>query len=102
MVAGHRYTTRAGSAASNITLERTAGSHPLAASAQRAHSANIKEEFQRLAAEWEKATAYHSSTTVRNNDPAYQKIIGLGPAVEGLAGRWPMADFPMPIDDHHR
>jgi hypothetical protein len=39
MVAGHTYATRAGSAASNSTLERTVGSHPLAASAQRAHSA---------------------------------------------------------------
>ena len=47
-------------------------------------AANIKEEFQRLAAEWEKATAYHSSSTVRNSDPAYQKIIGLGPAVVPL------------------
>src|SRR2546430_1774620 len=42
MVAGHRYATRAGSAASNITLERTAVSHPLAASAQRARSATWK------------------------------------------------------------
>jgi hypothetical protein len=45
---------------------------------------SIKEEFQRLAAEWDKAVAYHSSTTVRNNHPAYQKIIGLGPAVVPL------------------
>jgi ABC-type uncharacterized transport system substrate-binding protein len=40
MVADHRYAKRAGRTASNITLERTAGSHPLAASAQRARWAD--------------------------------------------------------------
>jgi hypothetical protein len=47
-------------------------------------SANIKDEFERLAAEWHKAVGHHSSTTVRNNHPAYQKIIALGPAVVPL------------------
>jgi hypothetical protein len=42
---------------------------------------SIEEKFQRLAAEWQKAVAHHSSTTLRNSHPAYQKIIGLGPAV---------------------
>jgi hypothetical protein len=47
-------------------------------------AASIKDEFERLAAEWENAVSYHSSTTVRNSHPAYQKIIGLGPAVVPL------------------
>jgi hypothetical protein len=45
---------------------------------------SIEQKFQRLAASWEKAVAVHSSTTVRNNHPAYQEIIGLGPAVVPL------------------
>jgi hypothetical protein len=45
---------------------------------------SIEEKFRRLAAAWEKAIAYHSSTTVRNNHPAYLEIIGLGPAVVPL------------------
>ena len=44
----------------------------------------ITEEFQRLAGEWHNAVDYHSSTTVRNSYPAYQKIIALGPDVVPL------------------
>jgi dephospho-CoA kinase len=44
----------------------------------------IEERFQRLAAEWENATAYHSSTTVRINHPAYREIIRMGIAVVPL------------------
>jgi hypothetical protein len=39
---------------------------------------SLEEKFQRLAAAWHKAVAHHSSTTVRNNHPAYQEIIRLG------------------------
>jgi hypothetical protein len=38
----------------------------------------VEERFRRLAAAWHKAVAHHSSTTVRNNHPAYREIIGLG------------------------
>jgi hypothetical protein len=44
MVAGHRVATRGGNAASNITLERSACSHPLAAAAQRARSASERRD----------------------------------------------------------
>lgn len=38
----------------------------------------LEERFRRLAAAWHDAVAYHSSTTVRNNHPAYREIISLG------------------------
>ncbi|MCI0683329.1 MAG: hypothetical protein L0Y71_14595 [Gemmataceae bacterium] len=38
----------------------------------------LEDRFRRLAAAWQEAVAYHSSTTVRNNHPAYREIIGLG------------------------
>lgn len=41
----------------------------------------VEERFRRLAAAWHKAVAHHSSTTVRNNHPAYREIIALGPEV---------------------
>ena len=40
--------------------------------------------FRKLAADWERAVAHHSSTTLRNNHPAYRAIIGLGPHVVPL------------------
>jgi hypothetical protein len=42
---------------------------------------SVEQRFRRLAAAWEKAVAHHSSTTLRNNHPAYQEIIRLGPDV---------------------
>jgi hypothetical protein len=44
----------------------------------------IAERFRRLAAAWQQAVAYHSSTTVRHNHPAYREIISLGPEVVPL------------------
>lgn len=44
----------------------------------------IEERFRRLAAAWQKAVAHHSSSTVRNNHPAYREIISLGPEVVPL------------------
>jgi hypothetical protein len=44
----------------------------------------VAERFRRLAAAWQQAVAYHSSTTVRTNHPAYREIIGLGPEVVPL------------------
>jgi hypothetical protein len=44
----------------------------------------LEARFRRLAATWQDAVAYHSSTTVRNNHPAYREIIGLGAAVVPL------------------
>jgi hypothetical protein len=38
----------------------------------------VEERFRRLAAEWHKAVAHQSSTTLRNNHPAYREIIGMG------------------------
>jgi len=34
----------------------------------------IEERFRRLAAVWHKAVAHQSSTTLRNNHPAYQMM----------------------------
>lgn len=45
---------------------------------------SIEEKFKRLAAAWSQAVAHHSSTTLRNNHPAYQEIIRLGPKVVPL------------------
>jgi hypothetical protein len=42
---------------------------------------SVEERFRRLAAAWEEAVAYQSSTTVRNGHPAYRAIIALGPEV---------------------
>jgi hypothetical protein len=44
-------------------------------------SETVEERFRRLAADWHKAVALHSSTTLRNGHPAYREIVGLGPAV---------------------
>lgn len=44
----------------------------------------VEDRFHRLAAAWHKAVAHHSSTTVRNNHPAYQEIISMGPEVVPL------------------
>ena len=43
-----------------------------------------EERFRRLAAAWQKAVAHQSSTTLRNNHPAYREIIGLGEEVVPL------------------
>src|SRR5438270_61437 len=40
-----------------------------------------EQKFRRLAASWEKAIAFQSSSRVRENHPAYLELIGLGPAV---------------------
>jgi len=44
----------------------------------------LEQRFRRLAAVWQDAVAYQSSTTVRNSHPAYREIIGLGAAVVPL------------------
>jgi hypothetical protein len=41
----------------------------------------LEMRFRRLAAAWQEAVAYQSSSTVRNNHPAYREIIRLGPPV---------------------
>jgi hypothetical protein len=41
----------------------------------------LEEKFQRLATTWHEAVAHLSSSSKRENHPAYQEIIGLGPAV---------------------
>jgi hypothetical protein len=53
----------------------------------------IEAQFQRLAGVWRTETAYVSSTTERNNHPAYRKIIGLGPEVVPLLLR--------DLEEHH-
>jgi hypothetical protein len=45
---------------------------------------SLEDRFRQLAEEWHKAVAYHSSSTVRSNHPAYQEIINLGPEVVPL------------------
>ncbi len=44
----------------------------------------LEQRFRRLAAAWQEAVAYQSSTTVRNNHPAYREIVSLGEAVVPL------------------
>jgi len=44
----------------------------------------LEEKFQKLAGIWRAETCYLSSTTAIVNHPAYQEIIGLGPAVVPL------------------
>ena len=44
----------------------------------------VEQRFRRLADAWDQATPYHSSTTIRNNHPAYREIIALGTAVVPL------------------
>jgi hypothetical protein len=52
------------------------------ASVPAAHPAErVEQKFQRLAAVWRAETGHLSSTTKMFNHPAYQEIIGLGPAV---------------------
>src|SRR5687767_12336620 len=44
-------------------------------------SETIEDRFRRLASICKSETAQLSSTTARNNHPAYQEIIAMGPAV---------------------
>src|SRR5580704_16108720 len=44
----------------------------------------VAQTFRRLADERDGAVAYHSSSTIRNNHPAYRAIIALGPEVVPL------------------
>jgi hypothetical protein len=45
---------------------------------------SIEERFRRLAAAWHQAVTHHSSSSLRYEHPAYQEIIGMGPAVVPL------------------
>jgi hypothetical protein len=45
---------------------------------------SVEDRFRQLAAAWHEAVAHQSSTTVRNNHPAYRDIISLGPDVVPL------------------
>jgi hypothetical protein len=47
----------------------------------------LEQKFQRLAAIWRAETCYLSSPTAMVNHPAYQEIIGLGPAAVPLVLR---------------
>ena len=47
----------------------------------------VRERFERLAADWERAVAHHSSESIRTQHPAYREIISLGPAVIPLLFR---------------
>lgn len=40
----------------------------------------IEDRFLRLAAKWQQETAHHSSSSLRDNHPAYREIIGMGKA----------------------
>jgi hypothetical protein len=52
---------------------------PIAAAAE-----TLEERFERLAAAWQNAVAHVSSSSKRDNHPAYREIIALGPAVVPL------------------
>ncbi len=45
---------------------------------------NLEPRFRRLASIWHEAVAHQSSSTLRNNHPAYREIIALGPDVVPL------------------
>jgi hypothetical protein len=47
-------------------------------------SETLEQRFRRLAGAWHRAVAPHSSSTIRNNHPAYREIISLGPSVVPL------------------
>jgi predicted DNA-binding antitoxin AbrB/MazE fold protein len=49
--------------------------------ARAASPESLEARFRQLKEAWERAVAHHSSTTIRNNHPAYREIIGLGPKV---------------------
>jgi hypothetical protein len=44
----------------------------------------LETRFRHLAAAWQDAVAYQSSSTARNNHPTYREIITLGPPVVPL------------------
>src|SRR5438552_12230182 len=44
----------------------------------------VDERFRRLTAAWHDGVAHHSSTSIRNNHPAYHEIIRMGPEVVPL------------------
>ena len=46
-----------------------------------ATSETLEQKFHRLAETWQKAVAHHSSSSIRENHPAYRAIIDLGPDV---------------------
>ena len=52
-----------------------------------ARSADLEQLFTRLAREWEEATRFINSMTEIVTHPAYQRIIGLGPAALPLIFR---------------
>jgi hypothetical protein len=66
-----------------VTIERTRDGILVRPCATRP-TETLEEHFHRLACAWEKAVAHHSSTTLRNNHPAYREVIGLGAAVVPL------------------
>jgi hypothetical protein len=41
----------------------------------------VEQRFRLLAAAWRNAVAHHSSSTIRDNHPAYREVIKLGPEV---------------------
>jgi hypothetical protein len=45
---------------------------------------SVEEKFQRLAAAWQAETAYVSSSSDLVAQPAFQEIVGMGPAVVPL------------------
>ena len=64
--------------------------------AKRTPAESVEEKFRRLAAVWTSETAYVSSTSDLVAHPAFQEIVGMGPAVIPLllrelekgAGHW--------------
>jgi hypothetical protein len=57
------------------------GSVPSQKTSIAASKETVEQRFRFLAEVWHKAVAHLSSTTTRNNHPAYQEIISLGPEV---------------------
>jgi hypothetical protein len=57
---------------------------PLQKSSAPVSEETLESKFHRLADTWHEAVAHQSSSSIRNNHPAYQEIIGMGPAVVPL------------------
>jgi hypothetical protein len=56
-------------------------SRPSGQPSAREPAQSVEEQFRRLASEWRTETAYVSSTSDLVAHPAFQEIVGMGPAV---------------------
>ncbi|HEY0025260.1 MAG TPA: hypothetical protein VGB24_20260 [Longimicrobium sp.] len=75
------YQNAAAPAASTGSTARTRSPGVAGAPSARPASHDIAQRFDELAAKWRDHTQFHSSPKILFEHPAYQEIIGFGPAV---------------------